>query len=97
MGLTHAALQKNVISGAEPVVSAEGEGSVSLSSQTIQSNYAFFVAVEQLRKLSGASTHIPTPETPWDLGAKKTVPVFSPGSNYANQHAVSIKYAAFNR
>jgi len=25
MGLTHAALQKNVISGAEPVVSAEGE------------------------------------------------------------------------
>ncbi len=38
------------------------------------------VGVERLRKLSRAFKHISTTETPWDLGARKTAPVFSPGS-----------------
>lgn len=83
---------------AEPVASAEGDA-FSFVWVAKRFNLIMLVAVDHLRKLSGASTHISTLETPWDLSVRKTVPVFSPGSptTLINMLLAWNTLSAFNR
>ncbi len=93
MGLIHAVLQKNVISGAEPLASAGWRQGTQfhLSSQTIQSNYA--CCGRALEKTQwGFYTHFDTRNTLRFKCEKDCTSLLTREPNYANQHVASVKY-----
>lgn len=93
MGLIHAVLQKNVISGAEPLASAGWRRGAQfrLSSQTNQSNYAR--CRRELEKTQwGFYTHFNTRNTLRFRCEKDSTSILPREPNYANQHVDSVKY-----